>query len=45
MAKSEAQNRWLTRQVSCDSDTAAELNHSGFADQHVIDRIVTTGVA
>lgn len=44
-AKSEAQNRWLGRQVTYDPASAAETSRSGFADQHTVDRIVNTGVA
>lgn len=44
-AKSEAQNRWLGRQVTYDPASAAEKSRSGFADQHIVDRIVNTGVA
>ncbi len=44
-AKSEAQNRWLGRQVTYDPITGAETARRGFADQHVLDRIVNTGVA
>lgn len=43
--KSETQNRPLTRQVTYNPATAAELDRSGFADQHVIDRVVNTGIA
>lgn len=43
--KSAAQNRPLTRQVTYDPVSGAEVGRSGFADQHVIDRIVNTGVA
>lgn len=43
--KSEAQNRWLGRQVTYDPATGAETGRRGFADQHVIDRVVNTGVA
>jgi uncharacterized iron-regulated membrane protein len=43
--KSEAQNRRLVRQVSYDPATGAEIGRRGFADQHVVDRIVNTGVA
>ncbi|MGF7149742.1 putative iron-regulated membrane protein [Sphingomonas zeicaulis] len=43
--KSEAQNRWLGRQVTYDPLTGAETGRRGFADQHVIDRVVNTGVA
>lgn len=44
-AKSEAQNRWLGRQVTYDPITGGETGRRGFADQHVVDRIVNTGVA
>ena len=44
-AKSEAQNRWLGRQVTYDPLSGVETGRRGFADQHVIDRIVNTGVA
>ena len=43
--KSAAQNRTLTRQVTYDPATGARVGRSGFADQHVLDRIVNTGVA
>ncbi|WP_239019686.1 PepSY-associated TM helix domain-containing protein [Sphingomonas suaedae] len=43
--KSETQNRWLARQVTFDAETGAETARRGFADQHVVDRIVNTGVA
>lgn len=43
--KSEAQNRWLDRSVTYDRQSGAEHGRSGFADQHVVDRIVNTGVA
>lgn len=43
--KSAAQNRTLARQVTYDPVTGAEIGRSGFADSHVIDRIVGTGVA
>lgn len=43
--KSVAQNRQLDRQVTYDPVTGGEVGRSGFADQHVIDRIVNTGVA
>jgi uncharacterized iron-regulated membrane protein len=43
--KSAAQNRTLTRQVTFDTATGSEIGRSGFSDQHVIDRIVNTGVA
>ncbi|NIJ20660.1 putative iron-regulated membrane protein [Sphingomonas naasensis] len=45
MAKSEAQNRWLGRQVTYDPTTGHETGRRGFADQHIVDRIVNTGVA
>lgn len=44
-AKSEAQNRWLDRTVTYDPVTGAERGRSRFADQHVVDRIVNTGIA
>jgi uncharacterized iron-regulated membrane protein len=44
-AKSETQNRPLARQVTYDPSTGAETGRSGFADTHVIDRVVNTGVA
>ncbi len=44
-AKSETQNRWLARQVSYDPITGTEAGRRGFDDQHVLDRIVNTGVA
>jgi uncharacterized iron-regulated membrane protein len=43
--KSEAQNRPLTRQVTYDPATGAETGRTGFADRHVIDRVVNTGIA
>ncbi|UZK67450.1 PepSY-associated TM helix domain-containing protein [Sphingomonas sp. M1-B02] len=43
--KSEAQNRPLTRQVTYDPMTGAEIGRSGFGDRHVIDRVVNTGIA
>ena len=43
--KSEAQNRTLNRQVTYDPATGAQVGRRGFADQHVLDRIVNTGVA
>ncbi|WP_448664108.1 PepSY-associated TM helix domain-containing protein [Sphingomonas sp. CJ20] len=45
MAKSEAQNRWLDRQVTYDPATGRETGRRGFAEQHIVDRIVNTGVA
>ena len=44
-AKSEPQNRPLGRQVTYDAATGAETGRRGFADQHVIDRVVNTGIA
>ena len=44
-AKSAAQNRTLARQVTFDPITGQEISRTGFHDQHVIDRIVNTGVA
>jgi len=43
--KSETQNRPLTRQVTYDTDVAMEVSRSGFADRHIVDRIVNTGIA
>jgi uncharacterized iron-regulated membrane protein len=43
--KSETQNRPLARQVTYDAATGAETGRRDFADQHVIDRVVNTGVA
>ncbi|HET9639338.1 MAG TPA: PepSY domain-containing protein [Allosphingosinicella sp.] len=43
--KSETQNRPLTRQVAYDPATGAETGRRGFADTHLVDRIVNTGVA
>lgn len=45
IVKSEAQNRWLGRRVTYDPYSGAETGRSGFADQHVVDRVVATGVA
>jgi uncharacterized iron-regulated membrane protein len=44
-AKSEAQNRWLDREVTYDPVSGAETGRRGFGDQHIVDRIVNTGVA
>lgn len=44
-AKSEPQNRPLGRQVTYDSVTGSEIGRRGFADQHVVDRVVNTGIA
>jgi uncharacterized iron-regulated membrane protein len=43
--KSEPQNRPLGRQVTFDAATGAETGRTGFADQHVVDRVVNTGIA
>ena len=43
--KSETQNRPLTRQVTFDPSTGAETGRRGFADTHVVDRVVNTGIA
>jgi uncharacterized iron-regulated membrane protein len=43
--KSETQNRPLVRQVTFDPATAAETGRRGFADTHVVDRVVNTGIA
>lgn len=43
--KSETQNRPLQRQVTYDPATGMETGRSGFADKHVVDRIVNTGIA
>ncbi len=42
---SEAQNRTLIRTVTYDPATGAETSRNGFADKHVIDRVVGTGIA
>jgi uncharacterized iron-regulated membrane protein len=43
--KSDTQNRPLTRQVTFDPSTGAETGRRGFADTHVVDRVVNTGIA
>ncbi len=43
--KSEAQNRPLNRSVNFDMATGEELKRSGWADKHVIDRVVGYGIA
>lgn len=43
--KSAAQNRTLNRQVAYNPASGAEVGRNGFADSHVIDRIVNIGVA
>lgn len=42
---SEAQNRPLIRSVSYAMDDGREVARSGFADKHIIDRIVNYGIA
>ena len=41
----QTQNRPLVRKVSYDPMTGAEVARSGFADKHVIDRVVGYGIA
>lgn len=43
--KTETQNRPLGRQVTYDDAMAMEVDRSSFADRHVIDRVVNTGIA
>lgn len=43
--KSAAQNRWVARQITYDATSGRETGRRGFADQHLLDRIVGTGVA
>jgi uncharacterized iron-regulated membrane protein len=43
--KSDTQNRPLQRQVTYDPATGMETGRSNFADKHVVDRIVNTGIA
>jgi uncharacterized iron-regulated membrane protein len=43
--KSNAQNRPLRAVITYDMMTGVELSRSGFADKHVIDRIVGYGIA
>jgi uncharacterized iron-regulated membrane protein len=43
--KSASQNRPLTREVTYDPVTGGQAGRSGFADQHLVDRVVNTGVA
>jgi uncharacterized iron-regulated membrane protein len=43
--RSETQNRPLTRQVTYDPATGAETGRRGFADTHLVDRVVNTGIA
>ncbi len=42
---SEAQNRPLIRTVMIDAHSGAVTARSGFADKHVIDRVITYGIA
>ncbi len=42
---SEAQNRPLIRTVRYDVDTGAIIDRRGFADKHVIDRVINYGIA
>ena len=44
-AQSMAQNRRLVRSVTYDPRTGAETGRTGFADKHVIDQVVQTGIA
>lgn len=41
----QTQNRPLVRKISYDPATGAEVARSGFADKHVIDRVVNVGIA
>lgn len=43
--KSEAQNRPLIRTVTFDLTDGRELSRAGFADKHVIDRVINYGIA
>jgi uncharacterized iron-regulated membrane protein len=43
--KSDAQNRPLTMSITYDAASGAELERSGFADQHAIDRVIGYGIA
>lgn len=42
---SEAQNRPLIRTITYDAATGAETGRQGFADKHVIDRVINYGIA
>lgn len=42
---SEAQNRPLIRTVTYDAQTGEETGRNGFADRHVIDRVINYGIA
>lgn len=43
--KSEAQNRPLQRSATYDMMTGQQLSRTGFADKHVIDRVINYGIA
>lgn len=43
--QSDAQNRRVRNKISYDPTTGAETNRSGFSDQHVIDRVINTGIS
>lgn len=43
--KSETQNRPLTRSVTFDAVSGREISRQNFADRHVIDRVINTGIA
>jgi uncharacterized iron-regulated membrane protein len=45
LVKSEAQDRTLQRTIRFDPATGAEVGRSGFADKHVIDRVVNYGIS
>lgn len=42
---SEAQNRPLIRTITYDAASGAETGRQGFADKHVIDRVINFGIA
>jgi uncharacterized iron-regulated membrane protein len=42
---SEAQNRPLIRTITYDAGSGAETGRQGFADKHVIDRVINYGIA
>ncbi len=44
-AKSDAANRTLRQDLTLDAATGAVLTHKTFADRHIIDRMVGTGVS
>lgn len=41
----QTQNRPQVRKVSYDPETSLEVSRSGFADKHIIDRVVNIGIA